>query len=88
MPPSFLGFRPEMVRHSSGRSRTEQHSALVVSVDKPVLPRTEAINRILIAHGGANMESGLLSSVWQQPGRPSLVTDQAERLSLRWTYPL
>ena len=79
MPPSFLGFRPEMVTHSSAGSRTEQNSALAASVDKPVLPRTEAINRILAAHHGANMKSGLWSSIGQQPGRPSLVTDQDER---------
>jgi len=79
MPPSFLGFRPEMGRHSSAGSRTEQDSALAASVAKPMLPRTKAINRVLAAHRGANMESGHWFSAWQRPGHPSLVTDQAER---------
>ncbi len=79
MPPSFLGFRPEMGRYPSAGSRTEQNSSLAVSVAKPRLPRTKAINRVLAARRGANMESGHCSSAWQRPGRPSLDADQAER---------
>jgi len=79
MPPSFLGFRSEMGRHPSARSRMEQNSALAVSVAKPMLPRTKTIYLALAAHRGANMESGHWSSTWQQPGRSSLDADQAER---------
>jgi len=79
MPPSYLGFRLAMGRHSSAVPSTEQDSALAASVAKPVLLRIKAINRVLAAHRGANIESEHSSSAWQRPGHRSLDTDQAKR---------